>query len=238
MSEATFLSVIVPAYNEVARIGGTLAAMTEYLGHQPFSYEIIVAADGNDGTREAVAALAATDSRIRVLGSPERGGKGKGVRQGVLIAHGEFVGFLDADYKTPIDAFDGVLPHLRQGADLVIGSRVVSGARILQHQPLYRRLGSRAFAAVMHTLVGLEDVSDTQCGFKFFRAPVAREIFSHQTIDGYMFDIEILLLAKKLGYRIVEVGVPWRDDGDTRYNPVTGTLRNARELLKIRLRLR
>lgn len=228
------VSIVVPAYNEVQRIAQTLRDIQSYLDGQGHTYEIIVSADGDDGTREVVAAMAKSDPRVRVIGSAERGGKGKGVRQGVMLARGRYIGNVDADYKTPIDQIERVLPHLHEGWDLVIGSRRMDGAEISKHQPLYRRLGSKAFALVMRTLIGLHAIQDTQCGFKFFRRDVARDLFTRQKIDGYMFDVEILRLATLLGYSIKEVGVRWADDGDTRYDPIGGTYKNAKELLRIR----
>jgi dolichyl-phosphate beta-glucosyltransferase len=229
-----FLSVVIPAYNEAARIGQTLEMVIAYLETQPWAFEIIVSADGTDGTRQRAEAIARSDPRVRVIGSDVRGGKGRGVRNGMLAARGKYVGFVDADYKTPIEEFEKLLPWLRRGFSVVIGSRRAHGTRISRRQPLYRRLGSRAFAFVMRRLVGLRGVRDTQCGFKFFSADAARRIFSMQRIDGYMFDVEVLRLAGMLGYRIKEVGVRWQDDGDSRYAPVSGTWENARELLRIR----
>ena len=233
-----YLSVIVPAYNEAQRIAETLGLIRAYLAQQPWSWEVIVAADGNDGTREIVAGLANKPEwagRLHVIGAPERGGKGKGIRDGVMIARGRVVGFCDADYKTPIEELDKLLPVLESGGgDVAIGSRAVGDSRIIRPQPLYRRVGSKAFKWVMRVLVGLYGIGDTQCGFKFFRAPVARDLFGRQRIDGYMFDVEVLRLAKRLGYDVREVGVRWQDDGDSRYDPVAGTLKNARELLRIR----
>src|SRR5262249_10823595 len=148
--------------------------------------------------------------------SPERCGKGKGIRQGVARARGQIIGFADADYKTPIEELAKILPWFERGYDVVIGSRGVADAAIGGPQPLYRRLGSQAFAVAMHLVIGLWQIHDTQCGFKFFRGSVARDLFARQRIDGYMFDVEILYLAQKLGFRIKEVGVRWRDDGDSR----------------------
>jgi dolichyl-phosphate beta-glucosyltransferase len=229
------LSLVVPAYNEVGRIAATLEAMRTFLDARKFSWQIIVAADGTDGTREAAAAWARGDQRISVIGSPQRAGKGRGVRLGVELATGKTIGFIDADYKTPIEEIEKILPCFSEGFDIVIGSRKVGDAKIEKPQPLYRRLGSAAFHAVMGTLLGLSDIRDTQCGFKFFRHDAAKKIFSLQRIDGYMFDVEILRLARLLNLRIKEVGVRWRDDGDTRYSPISGTIKNARELLRIRM---
>ncbi len=234
MSNSPYLSLIIPAYNEVNSIGRTLAAVRSFLDRQTYDYEIIVVADGDDGTREAVAELAAGDGRISVIGSAERGGKGRGIRNGVALAQGHIIGFADADYKTPIEELEKLLPWLDQGYDIAIGSRAVSGARIERKQPLYRQLGSRAFGVAMHLTIGLWGIHDTQCGFKFFRGDVARDLFSRQQIDGYMFDVEILHLAERSGYPMKEVGVRWRDDGDTRYDPVGGTWKNMKDILRIR----
>jgi glycosyltransferase involved in cell wall biosynthesis len=235
MTARPYLSLIVPAYNEARSIVDTLRATRAYLDQQAFAYEIIVSADGDDGTRERAAELAARDGRIRVIGSSGRGGKGRGIRAGVALAGGEVIGFADADYKTPIEELDNVLPWLDEGYDIVIGSRNLAESRVEVPQPLYRQLGSRAFGIAMHCLVGLWGIHDTQCGFKFFKGDVARDLFGRQRIDGYMFDVEILYLAARAGYRIKEVGVRWRDDGDSRLRLVAGNWRNFVDLLRIRL---
>jgi dolichyl-phosphate beta-glucosyltransferase len=234
MAVAPYLSLIVPAYNEANSLHRSLSAIRTYLDRQPYSYEMIVSADGDDGSRELVAELATTDSRIFVIGSAERGGKGRGIRNGVALARGQLIGFADADYKTPIEEIDKLLPWFERGYDVVIGSRGMSDSRIEVPQPLYRQLGSRAFAIAMHLTIGLWDLHDTQCGFKFFRGAVARDLFGRQRIDGYMFDVEVLHLAERSGYRIKEVGVRWRDDGDSRLNLVVGNWRNMQDILRIR----
>ena len=233
-TSAIYLSLVVPAYNESATIAATLCSIRQYLHAQPWAWEVIVSADGNDGTRERAAEFAASDPRFGVIGSPRRRGKGHGVRAGILRASGSVVGFLDADYKTPIDELATLLPAIEQGYDVVIGSRRAAGSQIEQMQPLFRRAGSRAFGLVVRRLMGLPEVRDTQCGFKFFTRAAAQTLFSLQRIDGYMFDVEILRLCALLNLRVKEVGVRWRDDGDSRYDPVWGTLRNVRELWRIR----
>ncbi|VTR92736.1 glycosyl transferase : Glycosyl transferase, family 2 OS=Solibacter usitatus (strain Ellin6076) GN=Acid_0575 PE=4 SV=1: Glycos_transf_2 [Gemmata massiliana] len=233
MSAPPQLSLVIPAFNEVATIQRTLRAIRDYLAPRGTTYELIVAADGADGTREAAAALA-RELPVRVMGAPERRGKGRGVREGVLAATGEIVGFLDADYKVTIEEIEKVLPWLDRDYDIVIGSRAAAGADIRVRQPWYRRIGSKGFALVMRPLIGLHGIGDTQCGFKFFRAEVARDLFSRQRIDGYMFDVEILSLAVRAGYRIKEVGVAWQDDGDTRLKLVSGNWKNFKDLFRIR----
>jgi glycosyltransferase involved in cell wall biosynthesis len=237
MDQRPSVSLILPAYNERKRIGQTIAEARDYFASRALTHEIIVAADGNDGTREHVAELARTIPALHVLGSPERRGKGHGVRQAVGLACGRIIGFSDADNKTPIDELDKFLPHLEHGVEVVIGARGVPGSLIERKQRLYRRLGSKAFRVVLHLILGLPGVRDTQCGFKFFPHHVAKDLFARQTIDGYMFDVEILYLARRAGYRIVEVPVRWRDDADSRLNVLSGNLRNLIDVLKIRLGL-
>jgi dolichyl-phosphate beta-glucosyltransferase len=232
------VSLIIPAFNEAARISATVVEALDYFDRKGIACEIIVSADGADGTREAALALAARHSNIKVIGKPERRGKGRGIRDGVGVATGDVIGFADADNKTPISEFDKVEPLLRNGCDVVIGSRGLRTSRIERAQPLYRRLGSRGFGLFMHACVGLDGIVDTQCGFKFFRSDVARELFRLQQIDGYMFDVEILYLAKQLGYRVSEVPVRWRDDGDSRLQLVSGNIRNVQDVISIRWRHR
>ncbi len=234
MADQPYLSLILPAYNEVGRIRQAIEWTQAYLEKRGLSHEILVVADGDDGTREVVRDLAAHDPRLQVHGSVERRGKGHGVRLGVRHSRGRFIGFFDADYKVPVEEIDKVLPLLESGCDVVIGSRRRDGAQIEKAQPLYRRLGSLAFARVVHLLIGLKDVRDTQCGFKFFRGPVAHDLFARQRIDGYMFDVEVLYLAARSGYRIREVGVRWRDDGDSRSKPVFDNFKYMKDILRIR----
>ncbi len=234
MADTPCLSLILPAYNEARRIRQTIEQTRRYLVQRRIAHEIIVAADGDDGTRETVANMARHDPRLSVFGSIQRGGKGRGIRLGVERAAGQIIGFADADFKTPIEEMDKLLPWFCEGYDIVIGSRGVAEARIENPQPLYRQLGSRAFALAMHTVLGLWNIHDTQCGFKFFRAAAARDLFRRQRIDGYMFDVEVLHLAEQSGYHIKEVGVRWRDDGDSRLQLVAGNWRNMLDILRIR----
>lgn len=228
------VSLVIPAYNEVKRISHTVSQARQYFAERQLTCEIIVAADGDDGTRERVAEMARDDPALRVIGSVERRGKGHGIRAAVALAGGEWVGFVDADDKTPISEFDKFAPLLREGCDVVIGSRALRDSTIERAQPLYRRLGSRGFSIFMHGVVGLPGIVDSQCGFKFFQGAVAHDLFARQRIDGYMFDVEILYLAQKAGYRIAQVPIRWRDDGDSRLVLVGGNLRNVMDVFRIR----
>ena len=228
------ISLIFPAYNEAGRIENTIRETIEFFTKRKLSYEVVVAADGDDNTREIVRGMAATDPAIRVIGQPERRGKGRGIREAVALATGEIVGYADADNKVPIDEFDKIAPWLEQGYEVVIGSRASTESSIERKQPLYRQIGAQGFHIFMRTVVGLTNVPDTQCGFKFFPADVAKALFAAQKVDGYMFDVEILALAAKWGYRIKAVPIRWRDDGDSRLDLIAGNVRNVIDIFKIR----
>jgi len=228
------LSLILPAYNEAGCIAKTVGEALEYFHSRRYAYEIIVAADGNDGTREIVAELGRKDPAIRAIGEPARRGKGRGIREAVQIASGAIIGFADADNKVPIDEYDKIATVLAEGFPIAIGSRALARTTILRSQPWYRRIGGRGFGIFMRTVTGLRGISDTQCGFKFFRHEVAKQLFALQKIDGYMYDVEILLLAQHLGYKVGEVPIRWRDDSDSRLELVRGNLRNIRDILGVR----
>jgi len=232
------ITLILPAYNEAGCIAGTIAEAVSYFRSRGLTYEILVAADGDDGTREIVAGLGRGDPAIRAFGAPGRRGKGRGIREAVGMAAGAIIGFADADNKVPIEEYDKIAPFLAEGFPITIGSRALARATILRSQPWFRRLGGKGFGVVMRAWTGLRGIADTQCGFKFFHGDVARRLFRLQQVDGYMYDVEILLLAQHLGYRVREVPIRWRDDGDTRLELVRGNLRNLRDILRMRARVR
>ena len=223
------ISLILPAYNEARTIATTVGEAAQYFASRGLRYQIIVAADGDDGTRERVRELGFT-----AIGGPQRRGKGRGVREAVALATGAVIGYADADNKVPIEEYARLEPFL-QDHEVVIGSRALAESRIERHQPLYRRAGRAGFRVFMQTVVRLQGIDDTQCGFKFFQRDAARALFSRQKIDGYMFDVEILALARRLGYRIRQVPIRWRDDRDSRLQLVRGNLRNLVDLFRIRL---
>jgi len=236
MADKPTLSLILPAYNEARAIASTLQEAVQYLEQRQITYEIIVSADGNDNTREIAANIGKTNPLIHVIGSPDRGGKGKGIRNAIAIAEGKWIGFTDADNKTPITEFDKFIPYLEKGIEVVIGSRGDRRSLIERRQPWFRRIGSVGFAVFMHACIGLWDIVDTQCGFKFFQESIARDLFTRQQIDGYMYDVEILYLAKKAGYRIQQVPIRWHDDNDSRLQLISGNIRNFKDVISIRYR--
>ena len=227
------ISLILPAYNEAGRIRSTVEEALAYFDRRGLRCEIIVPADGNDGTREIVREIGSRREGVTTLGSEYRRGKGRGIREAVAVATGEIIGFADADNKVPIEEYGKIEQALADGADVAIGSRGLADSRFEKRQSFYRQLGGQGFGLWLRSITGLR-IRDTQCGFKFFPAPVARDLFDRQKIDGYMFDAEILYIAHKLGYSIKEVPVTWRDDGDSRLDLFSGNVRNFRDVLRVR----
>ena len=227
------VSLILPAFNEARAIRRTISEAAAFFERRGVSYQIVVAADGEDDTREIVREMARTNPALMAIGAPGRRGKGRGVREGVALASGAIIGYADADNKVPIEEFERLQPWLKE-FPVVTGSRALDRTLIERRQPLYRRAGSAGFKWFMHAVTGLWHISDSQCGFKFFRGEVARDLFARQRIDGYMFDVEILALAQARGYAVKEVPIRWRDDGDSRLELVRGNLRNVRDVLRIR----
>ena len=229
------ISIVIPAYNEDRRIGITLEKSASFLARRPWAWELIVVDDGSaDATVDRVRDYARQCDAIRCVENGRNCGKGYSIRHGVQQARGRYIGFMDADYKTDIAALDIAVQHLEKGDDGVIGDRTLATSHIVVQRRGYRQWGSDVFRRLLNAAIGLGDFKDTQCGFKFFRAEVMRDLFSRQRIDGYMFDVEILLLASQSGYQIRCIPVEWRDDPDSRFKPVSGMARNLRELARIR----
>src|SRR5664279_5343496 len=178
------ISLILPAYNEVRIIPVTIGEAVRYFESRGLRYQIIVAADGTDRTREIVREMAIANPALVATGADARRGKGLGIREAVAIATGAIIGYADADNKVPIEDFDKFRPVLAAGVDMAIGSRR-GGAILAPAQPLDRRVGSVGFHWFMHVVVGLPGIQDTQCGFKFFQHAAAKELFRWQKIDGY-----------------------------------------------------
>ena len=205
------LSIIVPAYNEQSRLPGTLQKIEEYLAATAWEFvEILVVDDGSsDGTVAVAEAFAKTVANVRVLRNPGNRGKGYSVRHGMLEARGKWRLFTDADLSAPIGELDKLWAAVERGnIQVAIGSRAVDRSLIGVHQSPFREISGRIFNVVMQVAVGLR-ISDTQCGFKLFRADAARETFSRQLIERWGFDVEVLYIARKRGFKIAEVPVRW-----------------------------
>lgn len=230
------LSIIIPAYNEENRIGETLGKISTYCSHLDRESEIIVVDDGSpDHTIQVVNDAAARDKRIRLVTYGGNRGKGYAVKSGVLEARGEIILFTDADNATPIEEYDKLAPFLRDH-EVVIGSRYAEGSNVVIQQPAFRVRISRMANYLIQFLL-LDGITDTQCGFKAFRADAAKRIFSRMKTERFGFDMELLCIARMLGYAIAEVPVNWFDSADSRVRPFRDTLHTLYELFYIKLNI-
>ncbi|MCA9933141.1 MAG: glycosyltransferase family 2 protein [Ardenticatenaceae bacterium] len=234
-----YLSVVIPAYNEEKRITPTLESVYDYLSHQPFTWEVLVALDGpTDDTLGVVQAFAAGKPQVRWLNRTENRGKGYTVREGMLAARGQIRLFMDADNSTDITHFAQMQPLFDEGSDVVIGSRDgkdVSGAKQAVPQPFLKRLLGDA-GNLFIQLMAVPGIWDTQCGFKGFTAVAAQRIFSVSQIDRWGFDMEALAIARKLKYRIAIIATRWVDDADTHVN-LGDYVNTVFEVLRVRWHL-
>jgi dolichyl-phosphate beta-glucosyltransferase len=233
---SSLLSIVVPAYNEAGRLGAGLASVLAFLSDHYPSHELIIVDDGStDDTGGVVTRGIAGHARARLIGYAPNRGKGHAVRTGVLDTHGERVLFMDADLSTPLSEIPRILAALdAHQAQIVIGSRGLPAAQIRQRPPFGRRLASRIFDGIKHQLVGLRGLRDTQCGFKLFNGPIARQLFAHSRVDRFMFDVEILYLAEQAGLKIVEFPVAWADMPGSKVRFVEGVVNMFRDLWRIR----
>ena len=231
------LSIVIPAYNEAARITPTLERIRAWTAEHAPNAEILVVNDGSSDDTTAVAERALEGlERGRVIENPGNRGKGYSVRHGVLEATGAWVLMSDADLSTPIEE----LLRLAERADthpVVIGSRGMEESQILEHQPLYRETMGRIFNLMVQA-IALPGIRDSQCGFKLFRADVAEDVFSRTTIDGFGFDVEVLFLARRLGHAIAEVPVRWINDEASTVHAIKDSARMAADLIRVRMRHR
>lgn len=232
------LSIVVPALDEADRIESTLRTIRTYVEKTGIACELIVVDDGSaDDTAGVVRGFDPGPLSVRLLRNERNRGKGCSVRQGVLAARGRIILMSDADLSTPIEEFLKLKTWLERGYAVVIGSRDLPGSRLDPPQPRTRRWLAWVFRALRRQIL-LPNLRDTQCGFKCFEASAAREIFSRGTIDGWLFDCEILGIAERLGYRIREVGVIWRNHPDSRVDVVRELFTAFPTLLAIRRRIK
>lgn len=231
------LSVIIPAYNEQNRIPQTIKEIDKYLKNQDYDYEILVVNDGSkDNTAEIVNDLKKEVANLKLIDNKENHGKGYVVRQGMLTALGEYRLFTDADNSTSIDQIEKMWPWFEKGYDVVIGSRDVPGAKLDPPQPFIRRFIGDIFKLVRKIICGMWDLEDTQCGFKCFTAKAADDIFSLAKIDGFSFDVEALVIARRLGYKIKEIGVTWKNDLESKVR-LKSAAKMLTQLIEIRKNL-
>lgn len=230
------LSIVLPAYDEASFIGEALRRITAFLSHKDYESEILVSDDGSrDGTASAVKAFQAANTAhaVRLLNTPKNSGKGAAVRRAVLAAEGRYILVTDVDLSAPIKEVDKLIRALEEGYDVAIGSRAVREAGCDVQQSLKRRFAGRVFNVLVKMIV-LRGIHDTQCGFKCFRREAARFLFEKQKVDGFSFDVEILLLARLHGFKIKEVPVMWKQALSSRIRLFRDSVGMVRELFRIR----
>ena len=227
-------SIVIPAYNEIARIDNALRQVTACVEARGWKAEVIVVDDGStDATSEVVERWMGEKPYLRLLHNLGNKGKGYSVRHGMLESRGEIVLFTDADLSAPIEEAPLLFAAIEKGADVAIGSRWMQKKLQTQRQPLYRRFFSRCFNLVTRSLINLP-YTDTQCGFKAFTREAAHRIFRRQRIEGWGFDPEVLYLAQRMGYEVVEVPVSWAHNAQTNINFFRAGTRMLGEMLSIR----
>lgn len=242
-SSQPYLSVVIPAYNEASRLPSSLTTVMHYLEGCNYTYEVLVVDDGSDDdTADLVEQMGGDHPHVRAIRNPHRG-KGFAVRTGMLAATGRFVLYSDADFSAPIEEVEKLLPYLEGRFHIAIGSREGAGARRYD-EPGYRHLMGRVFNTFVR-LVALPQFKDTQCGFKAFRHDATQALFrslhlygdNAADVKGAMvtgFDVEVLYLALKWGYRVKEVPVQWYYSAGTKVNPLKDTFRMIKDILRVR----
>jgi len=219
------LSIVIPAYNEEKTIENTIYSINGYLKNKNFNYEIIVVDDGSkDKTSLKVQEISKNITVVRLVSYKPNKGKGEAIQQGIFAAKGNLILFSDADLSTPISELEKLIPWIKEGYDIIIGSRRVQTSNITKKQPFHRRLSGKIFQWMIRVVLHLP-FSDTQCGFKLFKGSVAKELFSKLKHKGFVFDVEIIYKAYISGYKIAEVGVLWANDP-------TSTVRFFRDSMK------
>jgi len=227
-------SIVIPAFNESARILPTLESVISCVRERGWSAEVIVVDDGSrDRTAEIVRQFAASNPEVRLVQNPTNHGKGYSVRNGILQAVGDVVMFTDADLSAPMEEAEDLFAAIANGADIAIGSRWLETSRQTIRQPLYRQLFGRCFNGVTRFIMGL-NFADTQCGFKAFTRAAAQTVFQLQTIERWGFDPEILFIALKRGYRVTEVPVSWAHDERSRMSYLKDGMRMLEDIAIVR----
>ena len=229
---STFLSIIIPAYNEENRLPKSLGQVLRFLEGQSFTSEVIVVENGSaDNTLDVAQEFAQKHANVRVIKSDQRG-KGLAIQRGVKEAKGEYLFMCDADLSMPIEEISKFFPPKLNKVDVAIGSREAPGA-VRYNEPPYRHVTGRVFNTLIRWLV-LPGLQDTQCGFKCIRADIARDIFPRQTLTGWAFDVELLYIARHHGYQIVEIPIDWYFNADSKISVIRDSLRMFLDLLRIR----
>lgn len=234
MNKSPRYSIVIPAFNESGRIPATLESILACIRSRGWQAEVIVVNDGStDSTAQVVREIARRAPEVRLVENPGNHGKGYSVRNGMMQAQGEVVMFTDSDLSAPIEEAELLFDAIQKGADIAIGSRWLERGRQTHRQPLYRQIFGRCFNGVTRMVMRLP-FADTQCGFKAFTRSAAQTVFQLQTIERWGFDPEILFIALKRGFHVVEVPVSWAHDERTRMSYLKDGMKMLEELLIIR----
>lgn len=239
MPEPPRLSLVIPAFEEARRIPATIAALAEFGASLPFTHEALIVVERSaDGTLDLARQLAAPDAAIEVIDNQVQRGKGFAVRSGMLRARGAHIFYMDADLSVPLREVTAFLEHFAAHPEIqvLVGNRRHAQSRITRRQSIVRRGMGQLFNSILQTL-SLVSLHDTQCGFKAFRRHAAREIFERQTIDGFAFDVEVLLLAEHLGHEIADLPVEWINSPESKVRIIRDSLAMLRDTLRVRARL-
>lgn len=229
------ISLIIPTFNEEKRLGQSLQKLSDFLKNFNQEVEVLVVDDGsNDATVSVAHSFENKFANFKIIRLEKNQGKGQAVKTGALAAKGDTIVFSDADFSTPIEEISKLLEKINQGYDIAIGSRSLNRDLVKKHQSLLRERLGRIFNGLVQILA-VPGITDTQCGFKAFKASSTKNIFEKQKISGFVFDVELLYLARKQGLRIAEVPVLWYNNPASKVNPIADALSTIYDLVRIRL---
>jgi dolichyl-phosphate beta-glucosyltransferase len=230
------LSLIIPAYNEEKKIEKDIREAFKFLKKANIKSEIIVSTDGvTDQTNNIVKRMQEEFKELKLLADKKKIGKGAAIQKGVKIATGTYIMFADAGLCVPFKFIKAGIKKIEEGYDIALASRASKKSVIIKVQPLYRKIGSKIFGILVRQIIGVpQNIKDTQCGFKIYKNEVAKKLFNNLQSESFMFDIEIILRAKKERYKIGQFPVQWNNDSDTKFNPISGSLKNFKDLYKIK----
>lgn len=235
-----YLSLIIPAYNEEKKIETDIREAFAFFKKKKIAAEIIVSTDGvTDDTNNIVSKLKKEFSHLKLIVKKERRGKGAAIKEGVKVAQGKYIMFVDAGLCIPFKFISVGIKKLQDGFDMALGNRADQNSVIKIRQPFYRTIGSKAFGIWVKYVLGVPNyIKDTQCGFKIYKYNVAKDLFKDLKTNGMMFDLELILRAKKHKSRLTTFPVEWSNDADTKFHPVSGGIKVLKEIYHIKFRLK
>ncbi len=231
------LTIIIPAYNEEKKIERDIREAYKFMKAEQLSGEVIVSTDGvTDKTNRIVKSLMHEFPTLKLLSKKQKIGKGMAIKSAVMKAAGEYMMFADAGLCIPFSFANTGLRKLKQGSDIAIASRAIKQSKIERQQPFYRKIGSKIFGYIVRVFLGIpQEIKDTQCGFKLYKNTPGSILFGELQSKTFMFDIEILLRAKKHHFIISQFPVEWTNDEDSKFKPLSGSITNIKELLTMKL---